>query len=156
MSSSIVQNQEASKQVSALLAKCLATSYVLYTKTQNFHWNVVGARFHSLHEMFQEQYEELSEALDEIAERIRMIGSKSPGTMKEFLNISAIKEAEGTLSEDQMLQELFQDHESLIEHLNEWIKEAVELGDEGTADLFIQRIRAHQKMAWMIRSHFSE
>ena len=155
MSSSIIENQEAVKQVYHILTKFLASSYVLYTKTQNFHWNVTGTRFHSLHEMFQEQYEELAEALDEIAERIRMIGMRAPGSLKEFLSLSLLSEAEGKYNEDRMLQELFQDHESLANHLTDWIKDAINLGDEGTADLFVQRIRAHQKMAWMLRSHFS-
>ncbi|MCB1149112.1 MAG: DNA starvation/stationary phase protection protein [Chlamydiia bacterium] len=136
------------------LSKTLANTYLLQVKTQNFHWNVNDARFSSLHAFFEGQYEELQEAVDEIAERIRMLGHRSPGSMREFMDLGTIDESTDSLSGDEMLSELLIDHDSVIQSLREEISESQKLGDEGTADLLIGRLRAHEKMAWMIRSHF--
>ena len=135
------------------LAVALASTYMLYLKTQNFHWNIEDPRFSQLHHLFQEQYEELAEQTDEIAERMRMLGQKSPGTMKFFLENSFIQEAAENLSGDEMIWQLAQDHQALSKWLLETIKKAQDLGDEGTADLYIQQLRAHDKQAWMLFSH---
>ena len=135
------------------LSGFLADSYVLYVKTQNFHWNIEGEGFYFLHKMLQEQYEDLAEAVDMIAERIRGLQVKSPGTMKEFLELSALKEGQGSLSDKAMIKALLEDHDGIIKSLLLKIKEATNEGDEGTADMYIERLRVHEKTAWILRSH---
>lgn len=141
------------RQVSQNLGLILADTYVLYTKTQNFHWNVIDPRFHSLHVFWEKQYEELAEGIDEIAERIRILGERSPGSLKQFLDMTSLNESDGDLSGDEMLEVLLNDHETLCRFIRERIALAAKLGDEGTADLLIQRLRFHEKTAWMLRSH---
>lgn len=131
----------------------LSDSYVLYLKTQNFHWNIKGPNFFSLHVLFQKQYEDLAMAVDDLAERIRGLREKVPGTMKEFLEHSTLKEAEENLDAKKMLEILTSDHEKIINSLHEKIKRATDQGDEGTADLYIERLRVHEKTAWILRSH---
>lgn len=150
-------DQTVRQQVGQQLALILADTYVLYVKTQNFHWNLIDPRFFSLHELFEKQYEELAEAVDEIAERIRMLGEQAPGTLRQFLDMASLDESSSQdLNGDEMLQELMRDHESVIRHIREQIDYSSQLGDEGTADLLIQRLRAHEKAAWMLRSHLNE
>ena len=146
-------NKKAIKEIGDKLGELLADSYILYLKTQNFHWNVVDPRFISLHKMFQDQYEDLAEAADLVAEQIRMIGLKSPGTMKEFLSLTRLKEAGGKETGDQMLKKLADDHDTIVNYLHGMIHETQELGDEGTADMMIERLRVHLKTAWFLRSH---
>lgn len=143
-------------QVVRDLVQFLSDTYVLYVKTQNFHWNVVDPRFFSLHKMLEEQYEDLAEATDEIAERLRALEQKAPGSMKEFLKNSSLEEAnKNHYSANEMIQELTQDHQAISKSLLKKIKEATSCHDEGTADLFIERLRVHDKTAWMLRSHFT-
>jgi starvation-inducible DNA-binding protein len=149
-------DKKARQSIKVILSKALANTYILLAKTQNFHWNVVDPRFHSLHELFQQQYEALFEAADEIAERIRMLGFKSPGSLREFLDLGTLDEAETNLSGDDMLSELLIDHELIIKDLREQIKEVIDLGDEGTGDMLIDRLRFHEKTAWMLHGHFFE
>jgi starvation-inducible DNA-binding protein len=134
------------------LAKLLSDTYVLYIKTQNYHWNLVDPRFASLHKMFEEQYEELAEAVDMIAERIRMIGHHTPGSMRAFLSHTRLEESEEDIDGNQMIVQLLSDHETIIHELRHQISETQKKGDEGTADLMIQRLRAHEKTAWMLKS----
>lgn len=141
------------QQLAQNLSLILADTYILYAKTQNFHWNVMDPRFYSLHLFFEKQYRELAEALDEIAERIRMLGERAPGSLKQFIEVSSLKESNGDLTAEEMLVELLKDHEALCRFIRERIELASKLGDEGTQDLLIQRLRAHEKMAWMLRSH---
>jgi starvation-inducible DNA-binding protein len=145
--------QTVRQQISQRLGLILADTYVLYIKTQNFHWNIVDPRFYSLHQFLEKQYEELAEAVDELAERIRMLGEKSPATLKQFLEMTSLKESDSSLNSDQMLKQLLQDHETLIQHIRKQIADSSDLGDEGTADLLIQRLRFHEKTAWMLRAH---
>jgi len=134
----------------------LANSYILYVKTQNFHWNVVDPRFYSLHKFFEEQYEDFQEGIDEIAERIRMLQAMSPGSMAEFLKLGTLKESSAkSLSANQMINELLVDHETVIKDLHRDIANANTAGDDGTADMMIQRIRFHEKTSWMLRSHIT-
>jgi starvation-inducible DNA-binding protein len=135
------------------LMTCLADTYVLYVKTQNFHWNIVDPRFAMLHKLFEEQYEELAEASDAIAEQIRKLGEIAPASMRQFLEMSTLEEASGELSGDQMLKQLMSDHDNLARSLSEWIDHASNKGDQATADLYVNRLHAHQKAAWMLRSH---
>ena len=134
------------------LEKVLANSYALVLKTQNYHWNVVGENFKTLHELFGAQYEEMANAIDEIAERIRALGSKVEGTFENFAKISKIKNANKNFKSSEMLQDLVSSHEILIEQLKIAIKTAQEEGDEATADIFIGRTQVHQKAVWMLES----
>jgi len=136
------------------LMTCLADTYVLYVKTQNFHWNVVDPRFSMLHKLFEEQYEELAEAVDALAEQIRKLGEISPGSMRQFLEMSTLEESSGELTGDQMIHQLLADNESFCKTLPEWIDHATNKNDQATADLYVDRLHAHQKAAWMLRSHF--
>lgn len=147
-------DKKAREEVAKVISVTLADTYVLYTKTQNFHWNVIDPRFYPLHKFWQEQYEELAEANDIIAERIRMLGEVTPGTLKQFLKLTTLKEVEGVPSGDEMLRDLLKDHEQMIKNIRKGIDRSTELGDQGTADMLIQRLRSHEKAAWMLRSHF--
>ncbi len=142
------------QQLAQHLSLILADTYVLYTKTQNFYWNVIDPRFYSLRLFWRKQYEELAEAINEIAEHIRMLGQRSPGSLKHFIDMTSLQESDNKdLSSDDMLEELLEDHETLCRYIRERIELASKLGDEGTADLLRQRLRAHEKSAWMLRSH---
>ena len=155
MTSNAVLEKSSIRQIAQELATLQADTYLLYIKTQNFHWNVTDPRFASLHLFFEGQYGELAESVDVIAERIRALGEKALGSMQEFLEFTRLEESKSTLSADEMLKALLHDHESIIQWLRSSIEQVQKLGDEGTADLFINRLRAHEKMAWMIRSHLS-
>jgi starvation-inducible DNA-binding protein len=136
-----------------VLGEILSDTYVLYVKTQNFHWNVVHPTFQMLHQLFQKQYEELAEAIDILAEQVRILGATPPHTMRQFLDRATLIEAEGSRPAPQMLQELSNDHERLIARIRTAIRQAQEANDEGTADLLIDRLRSHEKTLWMLRSH---
>lgn len=154
MSATAALEKNAKSHIAQELSVLLADTYLLYVKSQNFHWNVSDPRFHSLHEFFEEQYELLADAVDLIAERIRALGSKSPASMQEFLNLTRLEEAPTTLSADEMLKSLLHDHESIIQWLRAAIDSTAQRGDQGTSDLCIERLREHEKTAWMIKSHF--
>jgi len=139
-------------QTIEVLEKVLANSYVLYLKTQNYHWNVVGENFKSLHELFEVQYGDLAAANDEIAERIRALGSKVEGTFENFQKLSKFKSANKNFDSKAMLKDLVSDNEALVKFLAEGVKIAQGEGDEGTADLFIGRIKTHEKAIWMLES----
>ncbi|CUI16347.1 putative DNA protection during starvation family protein [Candidatus Protochlamydia naegleriophila] len=143
------------KQIAQFLNLILADTYILYVKTQNFHWNIVDPRFYALHQFLEKQYEELAEAIDELAERIRILGERAPGTLKQFLDMTSYKESNGDENSDDMLQQLFEDHEAMCRHLRERIERSNELGDHGTTDLLTKRLSVHEKSAWMLRSHLS-
>lgn len=152
MNTSIVQKNKGANQIVSQLSVFLADTYVLYVKTQNFHWNVTDPRFFSLHSFFEEQYTSLADAIDVIAERIRMLHAKTPASLSAFLDLTRLEEAKGELTADAMLEELLQDHQSIIDWIKPEIERSSNAGDEGTADMLIQRLRAHEKAAWMIRS----
>jgi starvation-inducible DNA-binding protein len=134
------------------LEKALATSYALALKTQNYHWNVTGENFKSLHELFGAQYEELSDAIDEIAERIRTLGSKVEGTFDNFKKLSKVGNGEKSLKSEMMIKDLVSSHKLLVEELKFDIKTAQAEEDEATADLFINRVSVHEKAIWMLES----
>jgi starvation-inducible DNA-binding protein len=139
--------------VTSALANVLADTYTLYLKTQNYHWNVTGAQFYSLHGMFESQYKALAEANDEIAERIRALGEAAPGSFKDFSARTSLKEAKAeTLSGAKMVETLAADHKAVSNSLTEALELAQAAGDEATADLLIGRIEAHDKFAWMLKS----
>ncbi|MEI7669232.1 MAG: Dps family protein [Pseudomonadota bacterium] len=135
------------------LKKILADTYSLQLKTQYYHWNVTGVNFHNLHLLFGTQYDELSLAVDELAERIRSLGFNAPGTFRQFLDISSIKE-DAILPSNwpEMVSNLKDAHEEIAASIRNKIELAQKAGDEGTADLFIKRIQEHEKAAWFLRS----
>lgn len=136
------------------LNKLLADEHLLYTKTRNYHWNVTGIHFTELHALFEQQYNSLQLIADEVAERCRMLGGTAVGTLAEFLEQTRLSETPGTVpSAPDMLANLLDDHEQIITNLRDDIDASSEkLSDEGTADLLIGTMRAHEKMAWMLRS----
>ncbi len=140
-------------KVAEEISQFLADSFVLYVKTLNFHWNVVDRRFAMLHALFEEHYKELSQANDDLAEQVRMLGAFPPSTLAEFLQKTSLKEPSGRLSGDQMINQLLTDHEILSKKLPLLVQHCTEVGEEGCGDLLIERLRFHQKAAWMLRSH---
>jgi len=134
------------------LEKVLANTYALGLKTQNYHWNVVGENFKSLHELFGAQYEEIFDAIDELAERIRALGSKVEGTFENFSKIAKIKSGNKNFKSGEMLKDLIASHELLTDQLKKGVKIAQDEGDEATADMFIGRTQAHEKAIWMLVS----
>lgn len=132
------------------LSVVLADTYALYLKTQNYHWHVKGPQFKSLHELFEMQYKELAEAVDQVAERVIMMGHSVPATFSAFNQLKTIKDGNSTLDANAMLTELAEDHNLLVKDLNQSIKLAQENNDEGTITLLSDRISAHQKAHWML------
>jgi len=137
-----------------ILNQHVADVYVLYTKTRNYHWNVVGPRFNDLHKFFESQYEVLNESIDDIAERARSLGGVAIATLSEFVKMSRIKEHPGTYPEaDVMIANLLADHEAVIKNLREDVVTCdEELDDAGTSDFLTALMEGHEKMAWMLRS----
>lgn len=134
------------------LSELLADTYTLYLKTHNFHWNVTGPMFQTLHLMFETQYKELATAIDLIAERIRALGSPAPGTYAQFAQLSSIKEPDGVPSAQDMVRLLVEDQETVTRTARTMFKAVDQAGDEPTADLLTQRMQVHEKTAWMLRS----
>jgi starvation-inducible DNA-binding protein len=135
------------------LSELLSDSYILYLKTQNFHWNVTGPMFTTLHGLFMTQYTELAVAIDEIAERIRALGAFAPGSFAEFSRRSAVKEATGHPSAKEMIKALLADQEKIVTLSHKLFASAEAAKDQATADLATRRQNAHEKNAWMLRSH---
>jgi starvation-inducible DNA-binding protein len=140
------------EEIAAGLSRVLADTYTLYLKTHNYHWNVTGPMFQTLHVMFEGQYNELALAVDSVAERIRALGIKAPGTYAEFTKLSSIKETHGDLSAQQMIAELVSGQESVVRTARATFAIADECNDQPTADLLTQRMQSHEKTAWMLRS----
>ncbi|MEW9797441.1 Dps family protein [Alteromonas sp. CYL-A6] len=134
------------------LGKLLADSYTLYLQTHNFHWNVTGPQFRELHLMFEEHYTELATAVDEIAERIRTLGVPAPGTYKAFAALSAIEEVDGVPEATEMVRLLCHGHEQVVKTCRTVLKLAQDADDESTAALVGDRMRVHEKTAWMLRA----
>ena len=135
------------------LATLLADSYLLYVKTHNYHWNVTGPMFTTLHTLFETQYTELATAVDEIAERIRSLGPYAPGSLAEFVKIAEIEEETGHPKATDMIKQLETDQLVVAKAARRVIKAAEEAGDDATADLATRRTDIHEKNAWMLRSH---
>jgi len=134
------------------LSKLLADTYSLYLKTHNFHWNVTGPMFQTLHLMFETQYNELALAVDLIAERIRSLGLPAPGTYSEFARLSSIRETSGVPKAKEMIQILVEGQEAIVRTARSVFPVVENASDEATADLLTQRIQLHEKTAWMLRS----
>lgn len=134
------------------LKSLLANSYALALKTQNYHWNVTGPNFKSLHLLFEEQYDELSTAIDDIAERIRSLGDKAPGSFKAFDKLSIIRDGDAMLGPKEMLEDLSSGQMLVIDVLKKTLVAAQEVGDEVTIGLVVDRMTVHDKSLWMLKS----
>jgi starvation-inducible DNA-binding protein len=145
-------SQENREAISAGLSRLLADSYTLYLKTHNYHWNVTGPQFNTLHQMFEEQYTELAAAVDEIAERIRALGVRAPGSYKEYAALTNIEESIGEESAEEMIRQLAIGQETVVRTARDAFPAADAANDEPTADLLTQRMQIHEKNAWMLRS----
>lgn len=146
-------NENDRKIVADALCALLADSYTLYLKTHNYHWNVTGPMFQSLHALFEEQYTELAAAVDEIAERVRSLGFPAPGSYQAFSKLTQIEEALDVPKAEVMIRNLVNDHETIIRSARELFAKVDEADDETTADLITERMEVHEKNAWMLRSH---
>ena len=140
------------KTISDALARLLADTYTLYLKTHNFHWNVTGPMFNTLHLMFEQQYTEMATAVDGIAERIRALGEFAPGSYAVFGKLTRVEEATSVPGAEEMMRQLVQGHETVVRTAREAFPRADGAGDEPTCDLLTQRMQVHEKAAWMLRS----
>ena len=140
------------EKIAAGLSRLLADSYSLYLKTHNYHWNVTGPQFNTLHQMFEAQYTELATAIDEIAERIRALGVRAPGSYSEYAKLTSIEEGTGEETAEEMVRQLAVGQETVVRTAREAFPAADAANDEPTADLLTQRMQLHEKNAWMLRS----
>jgi starvation-inducible DNA-binding protein len=145
-------SEEDRKAIASGLSHVLADTYTLYLKTHNYHWNVVGPMFNTLHLMFEEQYNELALAVDLIAERIRALGEPAPGSYREFTALSSIEEDTDTPDAEEMIRRLVIGQETVARTARQMFDVVEGASDESTADLLTQRLQVHEKTAWMLRS----
>ncbi|MEM0954406.1 MAG: Dps family protein [Pseudomonadota bacterium] len=143
-------------EIAAGLSRLLADSYTLYLKTHNYHWNVTGPMFNTLHQMFEVQYTELATAVDEIAERIRALGVVAPGSYKAFAALTEIEEDEAVPTAEQMIANLVAGQETVARTARSLFPIVEKASDEPSADLLTQRLQVHEKTAWMLRSMLGE
>jgi starvation-inducible DNA-binding protein len=148
--------ENARTEIASGLSRLLADTYTLYLKTHNFHWNVTGPMFQTLHLMFEQQYNELALAVDLIAERIRALGVPAPGTYSEFSKLSSISETPGVPKATEMIRLLVEGQEAVARTARSVFPSAEKVNDEPTADLLTQRLQVHEKTAWMLRSLLEE
>ncbi len=140
------------KEIADGLSHVLADTYTLYLKTHNFHWNVTGPMFQTLHLMFETHYNELALAVDLVAERIRALGFPAPGTYRQFVELSSIKEEDSIPKAQDMIRLLVTGHETVARTARQVFKSAESASDQPTCDLLTQRMQVHEKTAWMLRS----
>ena len=152
MSINIGLNKEDRINIAEGLSKLLANSYTLYLKTHNYHWNVTGPMFVTLHTLFEEQYTELATAVDEIAERIRALGEFAPGSYKAFSELTDIEEESDIPNAMTMIENLLKSNEILVRNARELLANSALEHDDASADLITQRLQTHEKTAWMLRS----
>jgi starvation-inducible DNA-binding protein len=152
MSVNIGIEESTREQIAQGLSRVLADSYTLYLKTHNFHWNVTGPMFSTLHLMFEEQYQELALAVDEIAERIRALGFPAPATYGKFSSLTSIQENEGIPEAEDMIRLLVQGQETVVRTSREMLPLLEKANDQPTLDLLTKRMQIHEKNAWMLRS----
>ncbi len=145
-------NEQDRKEIVDGLSRLLADTYTLYLKTHNFHWNVTGPMFQTLHLMFEQQYNELALAVDLIAERIRALGFPAPGTYSEFVQLSSIPETAGVPAATDMIRLLVEGQEAVVRTARSVFPATERANDQPTADLLTQRMQIHEKTAWMLRS----
>lgn len=156
MSSHVQLHQNTEPAVVEALSVLLADSYTLYLKTQNYHWNVTGPMFQSLHVLFQQQYEELALIIDEIAERIRALGEKAPGSYTAFAKLSSIAEETGAPTAKEMIANLAEDQGRLVATAKQLLAVASEIEDEASVDIAVGRIQLHEKNRWMLLAHLED
>jgi starvation-inducible DNA-binding protein len=145
---------QARKEVGRMLNQLLADEHLLYVKTRNYHWNLVGPRFHSLHVFFEGQYVMLQPVMDDLAERARAVGATALGSMAEFTEHARLREEPGGHPEaDTMLRNLLADHEAMVQQLRKDVDRCDELNDQGTTDFLTGLMEMHEKQAWMLRAH---
>lgn len=156
MSIDIGISGEQRERIAGGLSRVLADSYTLYLKTHNYHWNVTGPLFNTLHTMFEGQYTELATAVDEIAERIRALGHSAPGSYAAFAGLTSIEEEDGVPPAEEMIRQLVIGQEAVVKTAREIFPLADAAHDEPTADLLTQRMQVHEKNAWMLRSMLGE
>ncbi len=147
---------EARRELAARLAGLLADTYTLYNTTQNFHWNVESRRFKSRHDLYEEQYTEMAEAIDTIAERIRILGFYTPGRLEQIRELTRIDQPAENPTDEQMVEYLVRFHGVVVERIRDAMASAKDQDDEGTLDLLVARVRSHEKMRWMLKSHTDE
>lgn len=152
MSINIGIKEKDRKAIADGLSRVLADSYTLYLKTHNYHWNVTGPMFNTLHLMFEQQYTELATAVDEIAERIRALGVYAPGSYKAFAKLTDIEEETDVPAAEEMVKRAVDGQETVVRTAREVFKLVDAANDEATADLLTQRMQVHEKNAWMLRS----
>ncbi len=145
-------SEEHRQKLAEGLSRLLADSYTLYLKTHNYHWNVEGPMFNTLHLMFEGQYTELAAAVDEIAERIRALGERAPGSYSNYASLTSIEEGSGEETAEEMIRQLVLGQEAVARTARSVFPIADEASDEPTADLLTQRMQIHEKTAWMLRS----
>ncbi len=145
-------NEQDRTDIAAGLSRLLADSYTLYLKTHNYHWNVTGPMFNTLHLMFETQYNELALAVDQIAERIRALGHPAPGTYRAYAELTVIPQDAGPVDAEDMIRNLVVGQEAVVRTARQVIPVAEQAHDEPTADLLTQRMQVHEKNAWMLRS----
>ena len=148
--------KQANATVVEALSTLLASSYTLYLKTHNYHWNVTGPMFTTLHTLFETQYTELALAVDEIAERIRAVGAFAPGSYSAYSELSSVKEEVGRPEAKEMIRNLVSDQEAVAAAASRVIEAAEAAGDKASADLATRRLEVHEKNAWMLRSHLEQ
>ncbi len=149
------QNREG---VNEILNTILSDEFILYTRTRNFHWNVVGPHFAALHALFEKQYEELNEIVDRVAERVRQLGGFAAATLGEYLKLTRLNEnSDRSLDDLSMIERLCTDHESIIQRLREDLERCDQrFSDMGTSNFLTDLMEKHEKMAWMLRAHVEE
>lgn len=153
----IGMTEEQRKEVADGLSHLLADSYTLYLKTHNYHWNVEGPMFSTLHDLFEAQYTVLATAVDDIAERVRILGFRAPGSFKEFLELSTVQDTSSSkISAREMIADLLAANETVVATAKSVLAKAQDSDDEGTIGLLGERINYHEKTAWMLRSLLSD
>ena len=143
---------EQRETIASGLSQVLADSYTLYLKTHNYHWNVSGPQFNTLHQMFEDQYSELAIAVDDIAERIRALGFDAPGSYRAYSQLTEIEEEDKVPVAEEMIRQLVIGQETVARNSRKVIEVAENAGDHPSADLLTQRVQLHEKNAWMLRS----
>lgn len=154
MKANIGLTEKNAQQIALTLNKILANEHILYAKTHNYHWNYIGDNFIEMHKFYEGQYEELAEMIDEVAERIRMIGHFAEGRLKEYLKLTDLEETAPTPDQQKQVRNLLDDHETVIRQLRQQVDIMQDkLKDAGTADFLTGLMEKHEKMAWMLRSY---
>lgn len=152
MTESKLISKEQKKEIAEGLSVLLADTYTLYLKTHNFHWNVTGPMFQTLHLMFEGHYTEMALAVDLVAERIRALENHAPGSYAEFGTLTSVKEAVGVPKAPEMIRQLLEGHETVIQTARRAFPAAERASDQATMDLLTQRLQLHEKTSWMLRS----